>query len=619
MRVALAAMPWHALNRPSLAVAILVNVLHRDRPQVEVAEYHGSIRWAEFLLENGYGPAAAWDYTDVADNGVTAGLGDWVFAGCLYDDPGWRTDELHAFAEGRAVDITGVVQMRELAGGFLAEAAAEILAGDPDVVGFTSTFMQNVPSLALARRLKQLRPSLQVVLGGANCDGPMGEALHRNHRFVDFVVRGEGEQVLPLLLDRIDAGVAPADLAGVCWWDGDGPVANPESPSVVPPATIPSPDFDVWHATLVQSPIREFVSPELLLQSSRGCWWGEKHQCTFCGLNGSTIAFRARPADDVWQELARMVERYQILDVVTVDLILDPGFFHTLLPRMAETGWDLRVHYEIKSNLRPQQVEALARAGVVTVQPGIENLNGRVLAIMDKGVDGAANVRLLRDCEDHGVTAGWNYLYGFPGERPEDYWTVIDQLRALVHLQPPSGATPLILERFSPHFERPELGFPRREPHAFYRHVYDLPVSELMDLAYFFDTDQAGITGGVVDALATGLDRWKRDYPHSYLTADDRGDEILIEDRRRGWRRRQHRLSGWQAEAYRALARPRRAPALRAHLGERGHPVDEVAVLGLLQDLAGDGLVFHDDTRWVALATTGAPHRIPADDAVATA
>ncbi|NRQ36515.1 hypothetical protein HII36_32480 [Nonomuraea sp. NN258] len=68
---------------------------------------------------------------------------------------------------------------------------------DPDVVGFTSTLMQNVAGLALARRLKRLRPGLRAVFGGANCDGPMGEALHRNHRFLDFVVRGEGEQVFP--------------------------------------------------------------------------------------------------------------------------------------------------------------------------------------------------------------------------------------------------------------------------------------------------------------------------------------------------------------------------------------------------------------------------------------
>jgi hypothetical protein len=177
----------------------------------------------------------------------------------------------------------------------------------------------------------------------------------------------------------------------------------------------------------------------------------------------------------------------------------------------------------------------------------------------------------------------------------------------------------LILERFSPYFERPDLGFWRREPLAFYRYVYDLPESELMDLAYFFATDWAGITGSVVDALVAGLEQWKRDYPHSYLTTDDQGDELLVEDRRRGWPRAQHRLTGWRAEAHRGLARPRSTQALRSHLIERGHSVDEAAVAAWLREMLENGLAFRDGATWVALATTGAPHRIPDDDDSAAA
>ncbi|TDD87138.1 RiPP maturation radical SAM C-methyltransferase [Actinomadura rubrisoli] len=609
MRVVLSAMPWHAVHRPSLAVGLLNGLVRRDRPEAEVVEFHGGIRWMEFLLSTGELGVA--DYVDVAENGVLHGTGEWVFAGGLYDDPGWRVEEFRAYAAERDIDISSLLRMRDLAQPFLDEAAAEILAAEPDVVGFTSTFMQNVASLALARRLKRLRPSIRVVFGGANCDGPMGAALHRNHRFVDLVVRGEAEEVFPALLDRLADGEDPADLPGVCWWDGERPRANPQATHAVPPAMISSPDFDAWHEAFASSPVREHVTPELLIEGSRGCWWGEKHQCTFCGLNGSMIAFRAKPADKFWTELSDLVERHQILDVVTVDDILDMGAFSTLLPRMAESGWDLRVHYEIKSNLRPAQVEALAAAGIAMVQPGIESLSGRVLKIMDKGVDGAMNVRLLRDCEDNGLTVTWNYLYGFPGELADDYWGVIEQLGALVHLQPPSGAVRLVLERFSPYFERPELGFPRRAAAAAYAHTYDLPDAELDDLAYFFDTDEAGISGPIVEALDAALNRWKRDYPYSYLTVVDRDGEVLIEDRRRGRPEALHRLTGWRAEAHRALSRPRSSRAVHDHLAKHGHAVERSAVEAWLAASHRDGLVFRDGASWVALATNGAPHRIP--------
>ncbi|MBC6462653.1 RiPP maturation radical SAM C-methyltransferase [Actinomadura sp. HBU206391] len=610
MRVVLAAMPWQAVNRPSLPIGLLHGLVRRERPEIEVAEYHGCIRWVEFLLAASAGALGTGEYADVADNGVFYGLGDWVFAGGLYDDPAWTVEEMRAYAEAEDVDISLPLQMRSFVPGFLEAAAAEVLASDPDVVGFTSTFMQNGPSLALARRLKRLRPEIQIVFGGANCDGPMGAALHRNHPFVDYVVRGEGEAVFPALLDRIEAGEDPAGVPGVCWWDGDRSVANPQAAHPVPPGMLPTPDFDAWHETLEQSPVREHVTPQLVLEGSRGCWWGEKHQCTFCGLNGSLIAFRARPADRFWEELKGMVERYQILDVVPVDNILDMQAFRTLLPKMAEADWDLRMHYEVKSNLRTEQVEALAAAKIVTVQPGIESLNGRVLKIMDKGVDGATNVRLLRDCEDNHVTVAWNYLYGFPGERAEDYRHVIEQMDALVHLPPPENASRIALERFSPYFERPELGFARRAPAAYYRHVYALEEAELADLAYFFTCDDAGISDDVAAELRAAIARWRRDYPYSFLVADDQGDRIIIDDRRRGYPRSLHHLSGWRTDAYRALGRRRSAASLHAMLTAQGHTVNEPAVGAWLRGAMRHGLVFNDGSGYVALATRDAPYRL---------
>jgi ribosomal peptide maturation radical SAM protein 1 len=609
VRVVLAAMPWHAVNRPSLAIGLLRGVLHRDRPDVDVTEYHGAISWVDYLLANGYGEAAVKHYSDIAD-AATEGQGDWIFAGCLYDDPDWRIKELCAYTDKHGIDNSRALRMRTHVEGFVEQAAAEILSVDPAVVGFTSTFMQNVPSLALARRLKECNPSICVVFGGQNCDGPMGAALHRNHRFVDFVVRGEGELVFPLLLDRIETGEAPADLEGVCWWDGEHSVANSQHTGFMPPARIPSPDFDAWYDILERSTVREFVTPELLLESSRGCWWGEKHQCTFCGLNERTITFRARPAEQVWEEITRLVKRYQILDLVTVDLILDMSFFQTLVPRLIEAGWDLRVHYEIKSNLRAEHIAALAAAGIVDVQPGVESLNTRVLKIMDKGVDGASNIRLLRDCEEHGLTVGWNYLYGFPREQPQDYCSVIEQMPALAHLQPPSGAIRVMLERFSPLFENPESGLLRRGPLAFYHYVYDLPLSELTDLAYFFESERAGITGNIVDALVAALDQWRGAYPSSYLIMEEQDEGLLIDDRRHGWPQQRHILPGWQAEAYRGLSRPRTAKALHNHLATNGHRVGIASAEEWLHISMAHGLVFRDGDTWVALATKRAPHRI---------
>jgi ribosomal peptide maturation radical SAM protein 1 len=611
MRVHLVTMPWHPLDLPSLQLGLLNRLVRRTRPDAEVTEFHGSLRWAEFLLEHSGGRLRPGDYVSVGSDGIFHGLGDWVFSGVLYDDPHWGLARLRDYAADRDVFIDTAVAMRPYAAAFVASCAEEVLAARPDVVGFTTTFMQNVASLALARELKRRRPELTVVLGGSNCDGPMGHALHRNHPFVDHVVRGEGEHALPALLRHLDEGTEPVDVPGLCWWDGPVSRANPATRRTVAPADIPSPDYDQWQAALDASPVREYVHPKLVVEGARGCWWGEKHHCTFCGLNGSAMAFRAKPGERLWAEIDRLVRRHRLLDVVTVDNIIDMAYFRDLLPRVSESGWDLRLHYEVKSNLTPAQLKLLGESGTVHIQPGIESLGSRVLDLMDKGVTGARNVRTLRECENHALTCSWNLLYGFPGETADDYTPVIDQLPALVHLQPPSGAHRIQLERFSPHFTDPGLGFGKRRPAQMYQHVYELPESELTDLVYLFDTEEAGIAGPVEQRLKDAVAAWRAGHARSRLLFEEDGEELLVHDRRHGRPPATHRFTGWQAEALRRLEDGRTVPALHRLLTADGDGPTRDALDGWVQQVLGLGLVFRDGVTYVSLPTWGEPVRLP--------
>ncbi|MGW1588587.1 RiPP maturation radical SAM C-methyltransferase [Streptomyces sp. NPDC002386] len=616
MRVHLVTMPWHPLDLPSLQLGLLNRLVRRTRPADEVMEFHGSLRWAEFLLERSGGRLRPGDYVSVGSDAIFHGLGDWVFSGVLYQDPAWGLARLREYAAARDVPVDTAVAMRPYAEAFVAACAAEILAAGPDVVGFTTTFMQNVSSLALARELKRLRPGLTVVFGGSNCDGPMGRALHRNHPFVDHVVRGEAEYAFPALLRHLDEGTAPADVPGVCWWDGPVPRANPGTRRTVAPADIPSPDYDQWQAALDASAVKEFVHPKLVVEGARGCWWGEKHHCTFCGLNGSAMAFRAKPGERLWAETAGLVRRHRLLDVVTVDNIMDMSYFRDFLPRAAGSGWDLRMHYEVKSNLTAGQLRLLGESGTVHIQPGIESLGSRVLDLMDKGVTGARNVRTLRECENHALTCSWNLLYGFPGETAPDYDAVVDQLPALVHLQPPSGAHRIQLERFSPHFTDPALGFAKRRPAEMYRHVYDLPEAELADLVYLFDTEDAGITGPAERRLEAAVAEWRAGHAHSRLLFDEAGADLLVHDRRHGRPPAVHRFTGWRAGVLRRLEDGRTVPALHRLLTADGHEVTARALDDWIRHALGLGLLFRDGATVVSLPTWGEPVRVSESGAV---
>jgi hypothetical protein len=192
----------------------------------------------------------------------------------------------------------------------------------------------------------------------------------------------------------------------------------------------------------------------------------------------------------------------------------------------------------------------------------------------------------------------WNYLYGFPGERDDDYVSVIDQLPALHHLDPPSGEARIVVERFSPYFNRPNLGFDVLRPAVQYRHTYRLPESELMELAYVFMAPSRGIDDELARRLGAALAAWIGNHPDSSLSHDDLGDRIVLTNTRPGydWHVIELRDPA-QLELFRLLEKPRNTEALARRL-----PGGEPFVSDLIGQWTRLGLLFHDGGHVVHVA-----------------
>lgn len=608
IRLLMVTMPWQSLDYASLPLGILRRKALDCRRPPHIDELYANVRWAEFLLAATNEKVTPREYNQIADDGLFFGVGDWVFSSSLYGESAEKTEQFVAFLQSQAIDPGTARLLYPLAPAFVEQLTTEILDAGYDAVGFSSTFMQNVPSLALASALKRARPELITIMGGGNCDGIQGVALHRNFPFLDFVVCGEGERAFVQLIDAIQDSGTFADIPGLCWRDGTEVRVNAAPTAPLPIAEIPTPDYQSFFATMRSSPVREWVEPKIVLEAARGCWWGEKHQCTFCGLNGSFIKFRSKSPDAIWNEIAASVRQFQILDVIMVDNILDMRYMRGLLPKLANCEWDLRIHYEIKSNLQHDDVAKLRQAFITHVQPGIESLSSRVLDLMRKGVTGPRNVQLLRACEELSVTVAWNYLYGFPGETPDDYWAILAQMPALAHLQPPGGASRILLERFSPYFEDPTLGFARRSPASFYGLVYDLPERELADIVYLFDCDPSGIDGKVESQLNAALKSWRDAYPASAFTFRDRGDSVVLRDRRAGLAERDLLLADPREIAiFRALRRDMSVQGVCDEAARDGIEITRDYAHGLLQEWRANHLVFEDAGRFVALPVRDGP------------
>ena len=617
MHIVLANVPWSPIGFPSLALGLLKRLTLKEFPDAQVDVVYGNLDFVDWITSRR--PDFSYeDYRYYDLESCYIGTGDWVFSSALYHDPKWKVEEfLEKFGPQTATDAgqdlahgttlenrtQTTMWLHEHVEEFTNELAERIAAGEPDVVGFTTTFQTLTASLAVARRLKELSPRTVTVFGGANCEGPMGEALHRNFDFIDYVVRGEGELAWPGLLRSLgEDEPAFETIQGLCWRDESGTsVYNAVSTKPLPPAAMVLPHYDEYFEQFAKSHARFWLEPRLVIESSRGCWWGEKHHCTFCGLNGASMMFRSKRPDQFIDDLVTLAKRHRILDVMIVDNILDMAYLDSLLPSLAEAEIDLRLMYEIKANLRYEQLEIISKGGVVCIQPGVESLSSKVLKLMDKGVSGCLNVRMLRDAESLGLTVIWAYLYGFPGETDEDYSKIIEQFPKLHHLGPAGGDDRLAVQRFAPYFENPSLGFQERWAAQQYELTYDLPEKELFDIAYIFDATHKGIGNDMAWKLRVGLDEWRNQHWRSQLSYFETDEGITLTNTRPGFDWDVIQLTtDVELALFQLLDQPRSLEYLERECSKRFGQTDVSAVIDRWMEL---GLIFTDAGRMIHVVT----------------
>jgi len=620
-------MPYASMERPSVALGTLAAALKQDA--IITRTIHANLMFAERI-----GMAA---YEQLNNSDITSQMGEWTFSEAAFGASVRDAREFFAGLYRDGYPEVGLedwlLKIRAAATAFVDDLAERVVGEHPRIVGCSSVFQQHCASLAFLRRVHEIDPAIVTMLGGANCEASMGVVTHEQYQWVDFVVSGEADKLLPDLcrqvfeygrevpVRRLPHGVlGPTSRRGR--FNGQASKAHDAPRALVNNLDeLPIPDFDDYFEQLERSPLRDHILPGLAIETSRGCWWGAKHHCTFCGLNGVGMAFRAKSENRVQNEVLSLCARYGLRKFMTVDNILDHRYFAEVLPSFAEHG-NLLFFYETKANLNRSQVELLSRAGVRWIQPGIEALDDDLLKLIRKGCSVSINVQLLKWAHNYGIWVIWNHLYGAPDDKPEWYEKIADWLPMIMHLQPPTtgGMTRIRYDRFSPYFDNAEAFGLKLVPYWAYSHVYPVDQPQLMDQAYFFchegpvNPPPARLGSLMFEwaamfygerASASALPHRSEEAPVLAMTGD--GDRISIRDTRPCAVAPHHKLSVLETQICRACDAARNARGIVSALRTEGSLDTDEAIAAARQRLVDLKIVADFDGKFLCLATDDNP------------
>lgn len=313
---------------------------------------------------------------------------------------------------------------------------AELDRFDPGIVGISCLFDMAIgPMLEVIERVRRRNRSV-IIVGGVIATYEWKNLLSQD--LAHFVVRGEGENKLNVLLDKL----TPANLdtratPGIFFNDGEIRESFGE------------PDVVLMNGNLIDSydlvPIETYSKYGSLnpysrqtdaqghafaaIQLSRGC----RAECTFCAVRdfmGKGV--RSRPIDRVLEEMQFLYEKRDVrhFEWLDDDLLFARDQIKDLLGQIIAKGWDIKWSANnglIASSIDEEMMDLIQRSGCIGFKIGIETGNTEMLRKVKKPGTHPRFLAFSKMVESYpGPFIGGNFIVGLPDET---FGQMMDSLR----------------------------------------------------------------------------------------------------------------------------------------------------------------------------------------------
>ena len=360
--VALISMPTLSARFPSFQLALL-------KPTLEKA----GIPVQTFSLFMYFGTFVGWRINETLADVYPSMVGEWLWTKAAFGD--FANDDeyfeiyrknLEGICHKAGCSLDDLRRLRETA----APAFIDFCINSVDwsrfgVIGFSVVFQQTLASIALANALKKRYPHIPIMMGGATFEDDIAEEIMKGCPQVDYIHCGDADETLPKVIRRVYSGESMKGMPGIMWRENGHVVYNGRAPNLADMNKTPVPDFDEYFYARKQGHYDSYDDAQgvlLPIETARGCWWGVKNHCTFCGLNRAGMEFRSKRVENVIEQLDELSRRYGILDFNAIDNIIEPEYIDKLFGQLSDANTDIRLHYEVRPSLSRVQLKHMRKA-----------------------------------------------------------------------------------------------------------------------------------------------------------------------------------------------------------------------------------------------------------------
>ncbi|MEM1710848.1 MAG: radical SAM protein [Nitrososphaerota archaeon] len=322
-----------------------------------------------------------------------------AYLAVVAEEQGWKVRIIDGLTEGLSMqDIAGIVRSLQ-----------------PEVAGITATTPAIYDAYEIARIVKEHSPNSLVLLGGPHATFMAHEVLEECP-YIDVVVRGEAEETLKEILERIERGGDLSGVAGITYRAGDRIRENPPRGFIDDLDSLPIPAYNLL-------PMEKYVVDRVryaAIVTSRGCPYG----CIFCS---SSLQFgkrwRAHSPERVLEELMILRYDYGAREIEFLDdtFTLKMSRAEEISRMIVSEGLDISWSASSRVNTFSRSLgEAMRRAGAHTIYFGIESGSDKTLRLIGKGIIRRQAVDAVKAARNSGLNALGSFIIGFPHEREED-------------------------------------------------------------------------------------------------------------------------------------------------------------------------------------------------------